>query len=313
MCSGSLIGCSTFLTAAHCIADDPDPRHYKVFFQHAGFFDVTEIHWQKDKYMFPIADVAILKLAEPVEGVPPLAINRATKPINGSRGQIIGFGRTGGDNADYGIKRTGFVETAECEPPRSNTALICWKYAAIIKTPGEDSNTCSGDSGGSLQIDGDPTLAGVTSGGLRKDCLGGDRSYDANVFEYRSWIDAVTRADQALKTCGKAIDFQRSVFGEARRLSAASPQASFDIYVPPGTSQIRVTMNGEDDGAGKNDFDLFLFQGRGSSSPAACGEDRAGQFAFCDIKNPFPGDWTIVVRRKKGEGLMQTVVTMIRD
>lgn len=31
LCSGTLIGCQTFLTAGHCVAPDHNPQHYSVF------------------------------------------------------------------------------------------------------------------------------------------------------------------------------------------------------------------------------------------------------------------------------------------
>ena len=37
-CSGTLVGCDKFLTAAHCVAPNPDPKGYLVFFQNAEFF-----------------------------------------------------------------------------------------------------------------------------------------------------------------------------------------------------------------------------------------------------------------------------------
>jgi hypothetical protein len=311
-CSGTLIGCSTFLTAAHCIMEDPNPGNYKVFFQHAGIFDVAEVHWQKDKFKFPDADIAILKLSRPVEGITPIPINRAAKPINGSKGRIVGYGRTGGESSDYGIKRMGFVKTAACEPPRSDTTLICWKYDAVVKTPGEDSNTCNGDSGGGLQIEGDNTVAGVTSGGLRKDCLGGDRSYDANIFQYQEWIDSVAGSDRPINACGTVpqIDVQRHVEGGVARLDEAKTQVVYDLEVPAGISRLYVAMNGED--SGRNNFDLYLMRDRTTEvSTPVCIEDGPGQFGFCDVKEPTPGDWTIVVRRARGAGLVQTVVTMI--
>ncbi len=42
-CSGTLIGCQTFLTAAHCVFDDLDPSHYWVFLQHAGTSAATSV------------------------------------------------------------------------------------------------------------------------------------------------------------------------------------------------------------------------------------------------------------------------------
>src|SRR5262245_19218751 len=55
ICSGTLIGCQTFLTAGHCVCDTfggacqpggpwaPDPTQFFVFLQHAGIFAVSSI------------------------------------------------------------------------------------------------------------------------------------------------------------------------------------------------------------------------------------------------------------------------------
>jgi secreted trypsin-like serine protease len=54
-CSGTLIGCDTFLTAAHCVCDTTgpdcqslDPASRMVFLQHAGFFQLASIAVRRD-------------------------------------------------------------------------------------------------------------------------------------------------------------------------------------------------------------------------------------------------------------------------
>src|SRR5262245_9633061 len=79
MCSGVLIGCQTFLTAAHCVCTGdgagcqgsgaPKASGSLVFFQNAGFFRVASIVVHPD-YHFPWAgDLAVLRLATPVTGI----------------------------------------------------------------------------------------------------------------------------------------------------------------------------------------------------------------------------------------------------
>src|SRR5262245_60372372 len=53
ICSGTLIGCQTFLTAGHCVEAALDPSLYSVFFQHAGFFHVSSIALHPS-YNFPV-------------------------------------------------------------------------------------------------------------------------------------------------------------------------------------------------------------------------------------------------------------------
>src|SRR5262245_39748855 len=73
LCSGTLIGCETFLPAGHCVDGNLNPAAYSVFLQHAGFFHVTSVV-RHPSYSFPVGDVAVLKLATPVTGIAPTAI-----------------------------------------------------------------------------------------------------------------------------------------------------------------------------------------------------------------------------------------------
>ena len=82
LCSGTLIGCQTFLTAGHCVADDLNPAHYTVFLQHAGFFSVTSIALHPD-FDFPVGDVAVLSLGAAINGIRPTPINTTAAPAVG--------------------------------------------------------------------------------------------------------------------------------------------------------------------------------------------------------------------------------------
>src|SRR5689334_12468817 len=64
LCSGTLIGCQTFLTAAHCVCDSngmncqagiaaPDPNDYVVFLQNVGFVAVASIDVNPE-FNFPV-------------------------------------------------------------------------------------------------------------------------------------------------------------------------------------------------------------------------------------------------------------------
>jgi hypothetical protein len=77
--------------------------------------------------------VAVLTLARPVERILPERVNRAAKPLDETEGTIVGFGRTGGRNEDYGIKREGFIQTASCKGNYSNTTLICWDFDVEVQ------------------------------------------------------------------------------------------------------------------------------------------------------------------------------------
>jgi hypothetical protein len=327
-CSGTLVGCDKFLTAAHCVAPNPDPKGYLVFFQNAGFFAVKDVRWPKNDYKKDedYADVAMVTLARPVEGIAPILLNRITSPIGGSVGDIVGFGRTGGDNKDYGIKREGPVITAACQGEVANKKLLCWNFSAKIMKDNKGvthvraSNTCNGDSGGGLfmwEREGQRSvqkIVGTTVAGFRGNCLEGDHSYDTDVFAHLTWIERVGEGRLTDNACGtmEHLDVDRHVLADLALLSETLPEKTYTIDVASDLLSLRVSMNGEDDGSGKNDFDLYVVPGaQPNINKAVCSETGPGQFAFCEIARPKPGSWTIFVQRKKGEGLAQVTVTKV--
>jgi len=102
-CSGVLIGCQTFLTAAHCVCEKngsacqgagaPRPAGRLVYLQHAGFFRIASIRVHPG-FDFPIADVAVVRLSVPVTGIAPSRMT-STPPPPVVPGVIVGFGRAG--------------------------------------------------------------------------------------------------------------------------------------------------------------------------------------------------------------------------
>lgn len=313
ICSGTLIGCQTFLTAGHCVAGNLNPSSYGVFFQHAGFFTVSSVALHPS-YGFPVADVAVLQLSIPVNGIAPTGINTTGTPVSGTFGTIAGFGRSGGgsSNTDYGLKRFGAVTTATCSGGISNTTSVCWDFTNPVGSPGTDSNTCNGDSGGPLFVDfgaGD-VVAGITSGGSSSTCLPNDQSFDANVYFYRSYIQAQGGADLNNTSCGslpQAGGPGTSILAAVGTLSSSQPQALYDFQVPAGTTVLRVAMNAIDDGS---DFDLYVrFASPPTTSTYDCRRFGSNQYGMCEFSSPTPGTWYILINRYSGAGTFQVTGT----
>jgi hypothetical protein len=312
LCSGTLIGCETFLTAAHCVEDDTDPTHYFVFLQHAGIFAVSSVASRPD-YNFPVGDVAVLKLSVPETGISPMPINTHASPPPGTDGIIVGFGRAGGADFDYGLKRYGSVTTATCIDGISEVTSVCWNFESPLGPPGTDSNTCNGDSGGPLVIDfgtGD-TVAGITSGGISDNCLPDDTSYDANVFQYRAWIAAEGGADLANTACGsipQVGDPETRVFALSGELDSGNPEEIHAVSVGAGTTLLRLAMNAVDSGGA--DFDFYVKAGQPpTTADFDCKADGPNQFGFCQFAGPAPGIWYVFVDRYSGSGGYQLTVT----
>jgi hypothetical protein len=321
-CSGTLIGCETFLVAAHCVVDDPIAAHYLVYLQHAGLLPVASItrHPSYDDDEFPLFDVAVLKLGTWVTGIAPSPINQ-TDPapfIDGATGIIVGFGQTAGLANDYGIKRAGTVETVNCPSTLPAGAddddVLCWNFLEPIDPPGTDSNTCNGDSGGPMFIDfgGGLVVAGVTSGGTSGNCLPEDNSYDANVFTHRSFILGELGADSTTACGGLAPvgDAQTAVAEHDGMLSAVNPIDTYSVPVPAGANALRVALNSED--SGLHDVDLFVKYGPGASaSNFDCAATGASVFGACTVDLPAAGTWSVAVQRGTfGSGEYQLTATV---
>lgn len=314
ICSGTMIGCDTFLTAAHCVEDSLNPSHYGVFLQHAGFFAVSSVTIHPS-YSFPVADVAVLKLTQPVTGVAPTAINTVAKPAFGTSGVIAGFGRTSGTNDETGLKYYGNVSLASCSGAGvSDTTSVCWQFSDPLGAPGSNSNTCNGDSGGPLFVDmgAGPVVAGVTSGGISDDCMPTDQSFDTNVHHYRTWIEQLGGADLTNTTCGsipQAGGPDTVVYEASGVLNSSNRSDDMTFVVPSGTTQFRVAMNAVDD-FGTSDFDLYVrFGSPATTTTFDCKADGVNQLGFCQFNNPTAGTWHVHVNRFRGAGTYQVTAT----
>lgn len=323
-CSGTMIGCDTFLTAAHCVCFSsgaacqpgqggaPDPSEHFVFLQHAGIFPVTSIAVEPG-YSFPDDDIAVVKLGVPVSGVAPAPLP-TQKPPAGTSGTIVGFGRSSGNLEDYGLKRQGLVTTTSCSSPIDDTLSLCWDFVAPIGPPGDDSNTCNGDSGGPLFVSegGGPVVAGVTSGGTSSDCLATDSSWDTNVHHYLSFVEAQGGADLDNPTCGalsQVGDAETTVHGLTGTASYGVSQGVHSFQVGDGVALLRVTMNGDE--TPPNDFDLYVrFGSPATTGGSDCWSTGINNWGACEFESPAAGTWHVLVNPFTGSGSYQVTATL---
>jgi len=331
-CSGTLIGCRTFAVAAHCVCAEgdldaneclahglDDPSVMRVFFQHAGFFDVESLIIDPTFAFESGGDIALLTLTAPVTGIRPARLDRAGVRNLGTAATLVGFGVTSEDGADTGVKRVGDIVTDLC-PGNVNAAKhICWSFTEPVGQPGTDSNTCAGDSGGPLffATPMGPVLAGVTSGG-EPGCEADSVSWNTDVFAHLAFIDDFGGRDVGREHCdglpqvGGAGTTQFTPAGE---LSRSRTTARFSFEVPAGTSQLRVALNGEDNDSSvgtqpPNDFDLYVKAAEAPTrSEFDCADTTIGPYGFCQIQAPASGTWHVLVQHDAGGGLFQLTVT----
>ncbi|HEV7516112.1 MAG TPA: trypsin-like serine protease, partial [Thermoanaerobaculia bacterium] len=314
-CSGTLIGCQTFLTAAHCICGDPvsgqilngkqcnarpdllDPKGKRVFFQHAGLFEVAGIVVHP-RFQFRLrSDLALVTLARPVTGIGTSRVDLVQKPATGTPATIVGFGADGNGSLS-GIKRAGAVTTAPCVGVNDATH-VCFTFDNPLGAPGSNSDTCQGDSGGPLFLNfgTSEVVAGVTSGGDGQGCHPTDHSFDADVFLDRAWLQARGGVDLDRGFCGDLTPAGAkgsAVLGRAGTLDATTPQQGLTFDVPAGTERLRLALNAE---SGAD----FVFSARAGGRPAPqsfdCRSETAGAPAFCEVLAPAPGPWHLLVSR----------------
>jgi hypothetical protein len=335
-CTATLIGCSTLLTAAHCVctdfntgqtltgaqclgrADLLDPTNKSVYFHHAGLFAVASVTVHPGFVFAQDSDLAILKLSAPVSGIAPSPLDTTGRPPAGTAGVIVGFGITENPSSGAGIKRAGALTVAPCAITGVDSSNhVCATLNAPLGDPGTNSGTCFGDSGGPLFVDlgAGSTLAGTTSGGdgASPNCTPLNHFFFADVFKDRAWIASTAGGDLGTSSCGglpAAGGPNTSVSGATGRLSLLDIHREYSFPVPAAVTRLRIGLTSED--YVFNDFNLYVKRGSPpTTSSFDCKSDGPGTLELCDIPSPAADTWHVLIDGELGLGGPYELVTTL--
>jgi uncharacterized protein (TIGR03382 family) len=179
LCTATLVGKKTVLTAAHCVTDSTTYTFYAEEVAYVVESVVLHPAWDAQTVA---NDIALLRLKEAPPVTPSLISRQA--PAVGLAVTIVGYGTTEETLKDAGTKRQA----------KNTIEDVFATRFSMAGTGGGEGNTCYGDSGGPgfATLGGKEVQIGITSEGA-KPC--GTLGYDTRVDAYTDWLVSTSGGD----------------------------------------------------------------------------------------------------------------------
>ena len=240
ICTATLIGTKTVLTAAHCVQG----KSAATFTVGGKIYQAVKIsvHPSYSYSVINAYDLAVVILGQPVSGVTPHALSKSTPQV-GETITIVGFG----------ITKTGWSNSGTKRVTTNTISSVKSQYFRFSGASGGKGNVCSGDSGGpSFRVEGGvEVLMGVHSTASQPCGYAGN---DMRVDAFHDWISAQAGGDLVGKD------------NKPPAVSITDPAGGTAV-----STSLTVKVTASDDGSGLASVKLFVdgkLSGSRAQSPA---------------------------------------------